>query len=305
MIIFASIVLVNAAPNEDSKRAARQFGSYSFSYTGDNLEKSEVRDSDGTTYGAYSFVDEYGKTNQIKYIAGANRGFQVLSHKVLDNGHITELRSGDTPEVIAARDSHLRYQAQVKAALPQLEEQRPHFQQQFQPLRFEQPQQHIFQQQPQQFFHQPLQQIFHQKQTILHETPIIYRRIPIPIEEMPPMPILEVVHPQHLVVTHVPSPVRNLPVVPIVEVLPPQKIAKFLQQSQHVEPPIQHDVTVPETQHFEAQSIPHTALVQNNVFPQAHDIQLIDGFTPEVAAARDQHLATFAQIKASLPDMLN
>lgn len=366
-IIFAIVALVNCAPTEDAERTARQFGAYSFMYTGDhNLSKSEIRESDGTIRGAYTFIDEFGKMHQIEYIAGANRGFEVLSHKVMENGQYVEVRSGDTPEVIAARESHLRYQAEVKASLPQLDEDRPqlqhfrqHQQQHFQPQqrqhfqpeqqphfepqhqqhfqpqpqqqqhfqlqRFEpqqQPQQifqqqrkQIIQQQPQQIFQQQPQQVFQQKQTIVQETPIIYRRISAPIEDTPPVPVIEVVHPQHLVVTHVPSPVKKLPVVPIVDVLPPQKFARLHPQAQQITPPVQvfetHEVIVPEIQQFttvEAQPIPQTPpvqVLQHDVFPQAHDIQLVDGLTPEVAAARDQHLATFAQIKASLPDTEN
>lgn len=370
-IIFAIVALVNCAPTEDTDRIARQFGAYSFMYTGDhNLSKSEIRESDGTIRGAYTFIDEYGKMHQIEYIAGANRGFEVLSHKVMENGQYVEVRSGDTPEVIAARESHLRYQAEVKASLPQLDEDRPqlqhfqqHQQQHFQPQQRQhfqpqhhqhfqpqhhqhfqpqhqqhvQPQQHfqaqqqqqhfqqqferqqrpqqVFQQQPQQVFQQQPQQVFQQKQTIVQETPIIYRRVSAPIEDTPPVPVIEVVHPQHLVVTHVPSPVKKLPVVSIVDVLPPQKFARAHPQAQQITPPVQvfetHEVIVPQVQQFttvEAQHIPQTPpvqVLQHDVFPQAHDIQLVDGLTPEVAAARDQHLATFAQIKASLPDTEN
>jgi hypothetical protein len=53
-------------------------GQYDYSYAGDTSAKSESRSLDGTTRGAYSYIDANGILQQVHYIADHN-GFRVLA----------------------------------------------------------------------------------------------------------------------------------------------------------------------------------------------------------------------------------
>lgn len=53
-------------------------GRYDYSYTGDSSAKTESRSLDGTTRGAYSYIDPNGILQQVHYIADHN-GFRVLA----------------------------------------------------------------------------------------------------------------------------------------------------------------------------------------------------------------------------------
>ncbi|XP_020296705.1 uncharacterized protein LOC109861455 [Pseudomyrmex gracilis] len=53
-------------------------GQYDYSYTGDSSSKTESRSLDGTTKGAYSYIDANGILQQVHYIADHN-GFRVLA----------------------------------------------------------------------------------------------------------------------------------------------------------------------------------------------------------------------------------
>ena len=53
-------------------------GQYEYSYTGDTSAKTESRALDGTTRGAYSYIDANGLLQQVHYIADRN-GFRVLA----------------------------------------------------------------------------------------------------------------------------------------------------------------------------------------------------------------------------------
>ncbi|KAF7413463.1 hypothetical protein HZH68_001952 [Vespula germanica] len=53
-------------------------GQYDYSYTGDSSAKTESRSLDGTTRGAYSYIDPNGILQQVHYVADHN-GFRVLA----------------------------------------------------------------------------------------------------------------------------------------------------------------------------------------------------------------------------------
>ena len=53
-------------------------GQYDYSYTGDSSAKTESRSLDGTTRGAYSYIDPNGILQQVHYIADHN-GFRVMA----------------------------------------------------------------------------------------------------------------------------------------------------------------------------------------------------------------------------------
>ncbi|XP_033203397.1 cuticular protein 16 [Bombus vancouverensis nearcticus] len=53
-------------------------GQYDYSYTGDSSAKTESRSLDGTTRGAYSYIDPNGLLQQVHYVADHN-GFRVMA----------------------------------------------------------------------------------------------------------------------------------------------------------------------------------------------------------------------------------
>lgn len=53
-------------------------GQYDYSYVGDTSSKTESRSLDGTTRGAYSYVDANGLLQQVHYVADQN-GFRVVA----------------------------------------------------------------------------------------------------------------------------------------------------------------------------------------------------------------------------------
>lgn len=53
-------------------------GQYDYSYAGDTSAKTESRSLDGTTRGAYSYIDANGLLQQVHYIADHN-GFRVAA----------------------------------------------------------------------------------------------------------------------------------------------------------------------------------------------------------------------------------
>ncbi|KAJ8670257.1 hypothetical protein QAD02_001516 [Eretmocerus hayati] len=55
-----------------------ELGRYEYSYQGDTSAKTESRALDGTTRGAYSYIDANGLLQQVHYVADEN-GFRVLA----------------------------------------------------------------------------------------------------------------------------------------------------------------------------------------------------------------------------------
>lgn len=53
-------------------------GQYDYAYVGDSSAKTESRSLDGTTKGAYSYIDPNGILQQVHYVADHN-GFRVLA----------------------------------------------------------------------------------------------------------------------------------------------------------------------------------------------------------------------------------
>ncbi|KAG8036705.1 hypothetical protein G9C98_004027 [Cotesia typhae] len=72
-------VVISQRPVHSSLRHTQDsLGQYDYSYTGDTSAKSESRSLDGTTRGAYSYIDANGLLQQVHYIADHN-GFRVLA----------------------------------------------------------------------------------------------------------------------------------------------------------------------------------------------------------------------------------
>lgn len=79
-------------------------GQYSFGYSAPGSARSEVRTSDGTTKGTYSYVDETGVIQIAQYVADGVNGFRVTATNLPQ----APLPVQDTPEVMAARIAHLQ-----------------------------------------------------------------------------------------------------------------------------------------------------------------------------------------------------
>jgi hypothetical protein len=59
-------------------QAQDTLGQYSYGYADSNSEKHEARAADGTTHGAYSYVDGHGLVQSVKYHADS-LGFRVAA----------------------------------------------------------------------------------------------------------------------------------------------------------------------------------------------------------------------------------
>jgi hypothetical protein len=59
-------------------QAQDTLGQYSYGYADSNSQKQEARAADGSTHGAYSYVDGHGIVQSVKYHADA-LGFRVAA----------------------------------------------------------------------------------------------------------------------------------------------------------------------------------------------------------------------------------
>lgn len=90
-------------------------GQYAYDYSSPIETKREVRDPTGLTEGSYSYLDQNGVVQHLRYSAGRD-GFKVLSTNLLLRGVV------DTPEVEEAKRLHEAAVAEARAALPVLKE---------------------------------------------------------------------------------------------------------------------------------------------------------------------------------------
>ncbi|XP_014218017.1 uncharacterized protein LOC106646494, partial [Copidosoma floridanum] len=76
----AALPLVMPLPliHSSMRHSQDSLGQYEYSYTGDTSAKTESRSLDGTTRGAYSYIDANGLLQQVHYIADRD-GFRVLA----------------------------------------------------------------------------------------------------------------------------------------------------------------------------------------------------------------------------------
>ncbi|XP_034949181.1 uncharacterized protein [Chelonus insularis] len=89
------------------------FGQYSFGYSAPDSARSEVRSSDGSTRGVFSYIDGSGIIQTAKYTADSVNGFKIEASNLPQAPKPVE----ETPEVKAARLEHLRaYEAARKDA---------------------------------------------------------------------------------------------------------------------------------------------------------------------------------------------
>lgn len=78
-------------------------GQYTFGYSGPESARSEIRSADGSTSGTFSYVDGAGMIQSAHYKAD-NEGFRIAATNLPQAPRPVE----DTPEVVAARNEHLK-----------------------------------------------------------------------------------------------------------------------------------------------------------------------------------------------------
>lgn len=80
VLLPAPSVIVPVMPviRTSMRHSQDTLGQYEYSYTGDTSAKTESRSLDGTTRGAYSYIDAHGILQQVHYIADKD-GFRVLA----------------------------------------------------------------------------------------------------------------------------------------------------------------------------------------------------------------------------------
>ncbi|KAF2905027.1 hypothetical protein ILUMI_01147 [Ignelater luminosus] len=224
---------------------AGDLGEYTYGYESGLERKVESRSPDGSTRGMYSYIDNNGKVQVVKYTAGVE-GFHAETSSLPIEGargqlfptHLSSHHSltgglGDTPEVIAARKQHAAAHAAALAVLPKT---------------------------PQ-------------------EPAIIHRNFHSG-------PVLS--HFDH-----------NGVIGDTAEVLAARRQHEAAHAAVRKTLPASHDTVFHGSTVFPARHFGH-----NDGIPRlAEDIPRSElGETPEVAAAREAHLAAYARAKASLPD---
>lgn len=112
-VVAAVPAVAAVSPIQQQYFTQDAFGQYSYGYTEPLSTKQEVRTLDGVTRGSYSYLDAEGKIQTVDYVADAD-GFRVAATnlpKPLNNDLPQQVQ--DTPEVMAARDEHLKAFKQV------------------------------------------------------------------------------------------------------------------------------------------------------------------------------------------------
>ncbi|KAG8039786.1 hypothetical protein G9C98_000515 [Cotesia typhae] len=88
-------------------------GQYSFGYSAPGSARSEVGAADGSTRGAFSYVDGSGVVQTAKYTADGENGFRIEA----SNLPVAPRPVEETPEVQAARLEHFRAYEEAKKNL--------------------------------------------------------------------------------------------------------------------------------------------------------------------------------------------
>merc|ERR1712008_107343 len=86
-VVAQTPVVVAAAPAVVSNvnkqfHAQDEFEGYNYGYSNALSSKQEVRDSDGTVRGAYSYVDANGILQEVQYIDDPVHGFKVIGTNI-------------------------------------------------------------------------------------------------------------------------------------------------------------------------------------------------------------------------------
>lgn len=327
---MASIALACAAPAQDPSSA------YKFSYSTHDSAQSEIKDSDGSVRGAYTYIDETGAVHNVKYIAGHEIGYKVLEDKVdlskakidasFPLAHEIKLIDGYTPEVAQARDEHFKTYQTIRALLPDLEE--------TEDVQIH----HIRNEVPATVHRTTVPEIVHSRNPpiIRSRTPVTARVVPVSHQVDPTidgfkpedaaeieahhaytqaikklLPLLQQEGEVTIPVHHV----HHVHYEGNLEAAPPKAITHFVKitttPDAHI---IEHSNPKIATVHVPKSGGKATVIETSPVFvaeeekkmefPLASEVELIEGYTPEVYAERQAHLAQVAAIRSLLPEDL-
>ncbi|XP_063979934.1 uncharacterized protein LOC135163958 [Diachasmimorpha longicaudata] len=107
LLILHLVSSILATPGAVLAEYQDSLGQYSFGYSSPESARSEVRSADGKTRGEFSFVDAAGIIQTAKYTADSENGFRIEATYLAEAPH-------DTPDVVAAREEHLKAIAEAK-----------------------------------------------------------------------------------------------------------------------------------------------------------------------------------------------
>lgn len=326
IIALASIAFASTAPAKTDPAA------YKFSYSTQESAQSEIGDPDGSVRGAYTYIDSTGAVHQVKYIAGHEIGFRVLEDKVdltkatidadFPLAHEIKLVGGYTPEVAAARSEHLRTFQTIKSLLPDLEEQ-------------EDVQIHHLRNEVPATVHRTLvPEIVHsanpppvKSRSAAGHRVIHAQNVDPFIDGLKPEDAAEI-EAQHAYTEAIKKLLPKLKeegevIIPVhhvhhvhyqgnIEAAPPKSSTHYVKVTttphehiiEHSDPKI-GTIQVPKARTL-LKSGPELVAEEEKIeYPLASEIELIDGYTPEVYAERQAHLAQVAAIRAVLPEEEN
>lgn len=310
-------------------------GDYKFSYATNDSAQSEIGSSDGSVRGAYTYIDDTGAVHHVKYVAGPEIGFKVLEDKVdlsearlskeFPLAHEVMLVDGFTPEVHAARSAHLSTYNEIKALLPELEE-----------ANEEVKIHHLRHEVPATVHRTVVPEEVHSEEPPPVRRPAI-QRISVPTVET--VPLIDGLTPEdaadreaHIAYLHAIK--KLLPmlqeegevIIPVhhvhhvhhqghVQAAPPKITKQHIKitttpdahiiEHLHDSPPpiriIERPVLRPRT----STKVEHVPVVEEKTedHPLASEIELIEGYTPEVWAERQKFLAHFAAVRSVLPEL--
>lgn len=107
-----------ATPILSQYHAQDALGQYTYGYNNELSSKIETKSFDGTTRGAYSYVDPKGELQSVEYSADAINGFRVAASN-LPVAPIDDKKAPmpvmDTPEVAQAKADHFKAIDEAKA----------------------------------------------------------------------------------------------------------------------------------------------------------------------------------------------
>lgn len=119
--------MVYGLPIASQYHAQDVLGQYNYAYMTPLSSKAELKTIDGTTSGAYSYLDSNGMLQSVKYTSDAAHGFRVAATNLPiapEMPKITPLPEPvpvqETPEVMAAREKHMQAmkEAEMKEKMP-------------------------------------------------------------------------------------------------------------------------------------------------------------------------------------------
>lgn len=271
---------------------------------------------DGPTTGSYSYLDAAGSTHHVQYATGEGIGFKIEDKiEPMDSGRSdrsfplaqeVQLIDGLTPEVAAARDEHLETYRTIKALLPNIEEEE------------EVKIHHLRHEIPATVHRTVVPEIVHSE----NPPPVLSRHAveKVFVPEGQPDPTIDGYRPEEAANIEAQNVFRDaikklLPMlkeegeltIPVhhvhhvhhqghIQAAPPKLTTHHVKITTHPEYHIIEHVS-PAPFKTETIHIPRTPAGAQ----EAADVPLIDGYTPEVYKARQEHLSRVAALQGLIP----